>query len=247
MLHVATAAGVLACLMRHFRASLASLPLLAQPLGALPLGTWDERSPLGAAELQQRAAAGSGGGGGGGGGDEGQRNERRVARLQTVRPWAPPFDQCRGRVGGARTAPQPGVALVVGWQWCVEAQPLGPPPRPARGPTLAAALPAQVRPDTPLTTALGALLESDISCLPVVDDSGRLLDIYARADITVLARVWAARTFFVVLFQKGALNLAAAGALVGGRGGGGGERSWRAASPPPPRRAMPTRGCSMKT
>lgn len=26
--------------MRHFRASLASLPLLAEPLGRLPLGTW---------------------------------------------------------------------------------------------------------------------------------------------------------------------------------------------------------------
>lgn len=26
--------------MRHFRASLASLPLLSQPLGSLPLGTW---------------------------------------------------------------------------------------------------------------------------------------------------------------------------------------------------------------
>eukprot|EP00195_Chlamydomonas_chlamydogama_P004942 CAMPEP_0202902206 /NCGR_PEP_ID=MMETSP1392-20130828/16719_1 /ASSEMBLY_ACC=CAM_ASM_000868 /TAXON_ID=225041 /ORGANISM="Chlamydomonas chlamydogama, Strain SAG 11-48b" /LENGTH=541 /DNA_ID=CAMNT_0049588939 /DNA_START=491 /DNA_END=2115 /DNA_ORIENTATION=+ len=40
VLHLATLSGVLACLMRHFRASLASLPLLAQPLGSLPLGTW---------------------------------------------------------------------------------------------------------------------------------------------------------------------------------------------------------------
>lgn len=40
MLHLATLSGVLACLMRHFRASLASLPLLSQPLGSLPLGTW---------------------------------------------------------------------------------------------------------------------------------------------------------------------------------------------------------------
>ncbi len=39
-LHLATLSAVLACLMRHFRASLASLPLLAQPLGSLPLGTW---------------------------------------------------------------------------------------------------------------------------------------------------------------------------------------------------------------
>jgi len=40
VLHLATLSAVLACLMRHFRASLASLPLLAQPLGSLPLGTW---------------------------------------------------------------------------------------------------------------------------------------------------------------------------------------------------------------
>eukprot|EP00798_Chlamydomonas_sp_ICE-L_P030576 gene30576-35594_t len=40
VLHLATLSGVLACLMRHFQASLASLPLLAQPLGSLPIGTW---------------------------------------------------------------------------------------------------------------------------------------------------------------------------------------------------------------
>lgn len=40
VLHIATLSGVLNCLMRHFRASLASLPLLAQPLGQLPVGTW---------------------------------------------------------------------------------------------------------------------------------------------------------------------------------------------------------------
>ena len=33
LLTVATLGGVLACLLRHFRASLASLPLLGQPLG----------------------------------------------------------------------------------------------------------------------------------------------------------------------------------------------------------------------
>eukprot|EP00983_Pelagomonas_calceolata_P095778 1158049-Pelagomonas_calceolata.AAC.6 len=39
-LHLATLSAVLACLMRHFRASLASLPLLGQPLGSLGVGTW---------------------------------------------------------------------------------------------------------------------------------------------------------------------------------------------------------------
>ncbi len=40
LLHISTFSGVLACLMRHFRASLASLPLLGQPIGNLRLGTW---------------------------------------------------------------------------------------------------------------------------------------------------------------------------------------------------------------
>ena len=48
---------------------------------------------------------------------------------------------------------------------------------------------ACVRPDTPLTVALGLLLEAGVSCLPVVDPSGVLLDLYARADICMLAKV----------------------------------------------------------
>ena len=48
---------------------------------------------------------------------------------------------------------------------------------------------ACVRGDTPLTHALGLLLEAGVSCLPVVDANGVLLDIYARADITMLAKV----------------------------------------------------------
>ena len=48
---------------------------------------------------------------------------------------------------------------------------------------------ACVQPDTPLTQALGLLLEAGVSSLPVVDASGVLLDIYARADITTLAKV----------------------------------------------------------
>ncbi len=50
LLHIATISGALACLMRHFRASLASLPLLAQPISALPVGTWSPDSPHAAAE-----------------------------------------------------------------------------------------------------------------------------------------------------------------------------------------------------
>ena len=54
LLHIATLSGVLSCLLRHFRASLASLPLLGQPLGALPVGTWSADSPL----VQQHASNG---------------------------------------------------------------------------------------------------------------------------------------------------------------------------------------------
>ena len=50
LLHIATISGALACLMRHFRASLASLPLLAQPISALPVGTWSPDSPHAQAE-----------------------------------------------------------------------------------------------------------------------------------------------------------------------------------------------------
>eukprot|EP00963_Diacronema_lutheri_P000428 scaffold25_cov342-Pavlova_lutheri.AAC.4 len=41
---------------------------------------------------------------------------------------------------------------------------------------------------TPLTDALQLLLEARVSALPVLDDQGSLLDIYARSDIIALAR-----------------------------------------------------------
>ncbi|KAL2613022.1 hypothetical protein R1flu_024714 [Riccia fluitans] len=40
LLHLASLSGVLKCLHRHFRNVPGSLPLLSQPIGALPLGTW---------------------------------------------------------------------------------------------------------------------------------------------------------------------------------------------------------------
>ena len=46
-----------------------------------------------------------------------------------------------------------------------------------------------VTPATPLTSALGLLLEHGVSSLPVVDaETGALVDVYARADIGALAR-----------------------------------------------------------
>lgn len=50
VLHIATMSGVLACLMRHFRASVSSLPLLSTPVGSLPIGTWSPDAPLVQAE-----------------------------------------------------------------------------------------------------------------------------------------------------------------------------------------------------
>ena len=119
VLHTASLAGVLACLMRHFRASLASLPLLAQPLHSLPVGTWAPDCPVAAAGL-----------------------------LEDSQPVVDGIERRRRRV----------VPMKV------------------------------VHPNTPLTEALGILLETGISCLPVVDDNGALIDIYARADINNLAK-----------------------------------------------------------
>ena len=91
VLHMATLSGIMACLMRHFRASLASLPLLAQPLGLLPIGTWSP-SCQGLAELQETGAAGGGEGDGmgngavGGGGQRLRKVGRVVKQLHTVTP-----------------------------------------------------------------------------------------------------------------------------------------------------------------
>lgn len=42
--------------------------------------------------------------------------------------------------------------------------------------------------NTPITVALNILFETGVSCLPVVDERGALVDVFARADITLLAR-----------------------------------------------------------
>lgn len=100
ILHIATLSGVLNCLMRHFRASLASLPLLAQPLGQLPVGTWapehqfSSGAPAAAAGGQQseggvvlRKGSPAAAVDGDGDGDEGSRNGivgRNVTPLHAV-------------------------------------------------------------------------------------------------------------------------------------------------------------------
>ncbi|KAL0043392.1 hypothetical protein WJX79_003486 [Trebouxia sp. C0005] len=116
LLHVATFGSVIACLLRHFRASLASLPLLSQPVGNLPIGTW---APTSGQAQQEEGTMPEG--------DE-RQDRRHVREIQSLRP------------------------------------------------------------STSLTTALGLLLESGASSLPVIDEKGKLLDLYARSDITTLCK-----------------------------------------------------------
>ena len=111
VLHNATLGGVMACLLRHFRSSLALLPLLAQPLESLPLGTWSPDSEV-AQKLSQSEDI----------------LTRSISNLATVNP------------------------------------------------------------STLLTEAFRILVEGGFSCVPVVDDEGMLVDIYARSDITTLAK-----------------------------------------------------------
>lgn len=47
---------------------------------------------------------------------------------------------------------------------------------------------AMLRPDAPLTSAFSLLLQACVSAIPIVDDNGSLLDIYARSDVTALAK-----------------------------------------------------------
>mmetsp|Transcript_1261 Transcript_1261/g.3771 ORF Transcript_1261/g.3771 Transcript_1261/m.3771 type:complete len:585 (+) Transcript_1261:304-2058(+) len=143
LLTVATLGGVLACLLRHFRASLASLPLLGQPLGRLPLGTWSADSPY----LASQGAAG-----------------------------ATPPTVTRSADGVAVSDSASSVPHENGGEALEE-----------RRDTRKVRRLATVTPTTPLTAALSMLLQAGVSALPVLDEGGGLVDIYARADITALA------------------------------------------------------------
>ncbi|KAG1669919.1 hypothetical protein FOA52_002446 [Chlamydomonas sp. UWO 241] len=75
VLHMCGLSGVLACLMRHFRASLASLPLLGLPLGSLPLGTWSPDASVATSDVMPDSA--------------GRAQWRRLQPLHTVTPDTP--------------------------------------------------------------------------------------------------------------------------------------------------------------
>jgi len=111
VLHTATLGGVVSCLIRHFQASISSLPFLSRPLSALHVGTWSPTAPF-ASEAP----------------DDDPRCRRKTEVLKVIRP------------------------------------------------------------DTLLIDALNLLLEADVSALPVVDNEHILIDIYARTDITHLAK-----------------------------------------------------------
>eukprot|EP01024_Parvocaulis_polyphysoides_P006961 TRINITY_DN12068_c0_g1_i1.p1 TRINITY_DN12068_c0_g1~~TRINITY_DN12068_c0_g1_i1.p1 ORF type:complete len:580 (+),score=58.64 TRINITY_DN12068_c0_g1_i1:205-1944(+) len=113
VLHVATVSHVLACLMRHFMTSWTSLPWLAQPVGNVPMGTWNPTSPM-ATDKQFEGTD--------------NRDCRKIRTIGTVQL------------------------------------------------------------DSPITEAFSHLLEKGVSSLPVLDESGSVVDVYSRADITLLAK-----------------------------------------------------------
>ena len=138
LLHLTNLAEVLACLVRHFRGVPSALPLFAQPIGALPIGTWTHA--LGGF----RGAPDQPGGGG---------DPTRGAE--------------RGGAAGARA-----------------------PTSSAGDASRAGAVPGLAPLKTLLpTSSVASAFELMPGCgaLPVVDERGRLVDVYARADVILLA------------------------------------------------------------
>ncbi len=121
LLHIATLSGVLSCLLRHFRASLASLPLLGQPLGALPVGTWSADSPL----VRQHASNGP------------QQVHRLTARVTASSPNSSrirfsltsgrPFNMCHAILGEhqslAAVAHETGAGMRHAWRAMIKRAP----------------------------------------------------------------------------------------------------------------------------
>jgi hypothetical protein len=166
VLHIATLSGVLNCLMRHFRASLASLPLLALPLSQLPIGTWapeqqfvpgpgfNPSPPLGTGQQQQQMAAA---------GVNGQQQQAVVAKGQRR--------SSTGGGGGSESGDGSGGGgggVIVGRSVA-----------PLHAVTLT----------TPLTTALGMLLEAGVSRPEPADCCAQVASCCWAADTPELAVV----------------------------------------------------------
>ena len=132
LLHLTNLAEVLACLVRHFRGVPSALPLFAQPIGALPIGTWTHA--LGGFRGAPDQP--------GGGGDPSRGAAHRNAISDPGEP----------RGGGVQGALAPLKTL------------------------------------TPTSSVASAFeLMPGCGALPVVDEHGRLVDVYARADVILLA------------------------------------------------------------
>ena len=134
LLHLTNLAEVLACLVRHFRGVPSALPLFAQPIGALPIGTWTEH--LGGFRGSANQP--------GGGGNPSAGNPDADVTL------------ARAAAESLQASPAPGLL-----------------PLKALLPTTSVADAFKIMP------GCGAL--------PVVDEAGRLVDVYARADVILLA------------------------------------------------------------
>lgn len=192
LLHVATISGVLACLLRHFRASLSSLPLLSHPLGSLPLGSWASADLLDSENdtLEGDPSA------------SGDSEKGNAAPPHSLRNLCQNHSCCnrllfcsRPRQGRAPSSSTLSALctnhhnppLDAGTR-SLDSSPVscsrmhGPAGSKRIGPLHTISM------DTPLTTALQLLLERGVSSLPVVDENGALLDVYSRADITMLVR-----------------------------------------------------------
>lgn len=136
----ATLGGILACLMRHFRASIASLPLLARPLSSLPIGTWSPSSQVVGQNSNEKLEG------------KVRRERRKVEVIKTVTK-----------------------AML-------------------------------------LTDAMEMILDSGVSSIPVLEETGAVCDIFARADVTSLAKGNAYSRLQFEDFTVGqALSLAAGG------------------------------------
>ena len=71
---------------------------------------------------------------------------------------------------------------------------------------------SQATPSTPLISALNMFVEKRISALPVVDETGRVVDVYAKFDAIVSYSVFPSRVLMLPLYnvrnsQKVALAL----------------------------------------
>ena len=201
LLHLTNLAEVLACLVRHFRGVPSALPLFAQPIGALPIGTWTHA--LGGFRGAPDQP--------GGGGDPSRGAAHRNAISDPGEP----------RGGGVQGALAPLKTL------------------------------------TPTSSVASAFeLMPGCGALPVVDEHGRLVDVYARADVILLAANHTYRRVALSEFTvaqappRGApsaeAQAAAAAAAAGGAGGGcGGGRAGRGAASAAPdetrRRALAAR------